>query len=56
MLYNLLPFHNDHLSVHGTNELLDIMYLNLQKKFDKVLHNKLMFMVKQLGIAENVHN
>ncbi len=32
------------------------MYLDIQKAFDKVPHNKLMFKVKQLGIAGNVHN
>ncbi len=32
------------------------MYLDFQKAFEKVPHNKLMFKVKQLGINGKVHN
>ncbi len=34
---------------------LDIVYLHFLKTFDKVLYNKFMFKVKQLGIEGNVH-
>ncbi len=34
----------------------DFVYLDSQKAFDKVPHNKLMFKVKYLGINGKVHN
>ena len=55
-LSNLLTFYNDLFSAHDITRSLDIVYLDFQKAFDKVPHNKLMFKVKQLGIAGNVHN
>ncbi len=55
-LFNLLTFYNDLLHPHGNTKSLDIVYLAFQKAFDKVLHNKLMFKVKQLGINGEVHD
>ncbi len=54
-LYNFLTFYNDLFSVHDITRSLDIVYLDFQKAFHKVPH-KLMFNVKQLEIASNVHN
>ncbi len=48
--------YNDLFSVHDITRSLDIVYLDFEKAFNKVPHNKLMFKVKQLGIASNVHN
>ncbi len=52
----MTTFYNDLFSVHDITRSLDIVYLDFQKAFDKVPHNKLMFKVKHLGIAGNVHN
>ncbi len=41
---------------HNITRSLDIVYLDFQKAFDKVPHNKLMFKVKQLGIDGTVCN
>ena len=53
-LSNLLTFYNDLFSAHDITRSLDIVYLDFQKAFDKVPHNKLMFKVKQLGIDGNI--
>ncbi len=55
-LSNLLTFYDDLSHAHDITRSLDIVYLDFQKGFDKVPHNKLMFKVKQLGIDGNVHN
>ncbi len=52
----MLTFYNDLLHAHENTEPLDIVYLDFQKAFDKVPHNKLMFKVKQLEIKGKVHN
>ncbi len=39
-----------------TLKYLGIVYLDFQKVFDKVPHNKLMFKVKQLGLNGKVYN
>ncbi len=54
-LSNLLTICNDLVLAHITRSL-DIVYLDFQKAFDKVLHNELMFKLKQLLIDGNVHN
>ena len=54
-LSNLLTFYNDLFFAHDASRSLDIVYLDFQKAFDKVPHNKLMFKIKQLGIDGNVH-
>ncbi len=54
-LSNFLTFYNDLFSAHDITRSLGIVYLDFQKAFDKVPH-KLMFKVKQFGIAGNVHN
>ncbi len=51
-----LTFYNDLFLAHDITRSLDIAYLDFQKVFDKVPHNKSMFKVKQLGIDCNVHN
>ena len=55
-LSNLLTFYNDLFAAHDINRALDIVFLDFQKAFDKVPHDKLMFKVKQLRIDGNVHN
>ncbi len=55
-LSNLVTFYNDLFHAHDNTKSLDIVYLDFQKAFGKVLHNKLMFKVKQLGINGKVHN
>ncbi len=55
-LTNMLTFYNDFFNIHDISRYLDILYLDFQWAFDKVPHNKLVFKVKQLGIAGNVHN
>ncbi len=52
----MLSSYSDLFTVHDVSRSLDIVYLDFQKAFDKVPHNKLMFKVKQPGIAGNVHN
>ncbi len=53
-LSDLLTFHNDLFNVHDISRSIDIVYLDFQKAFDKVSHNKLMFKVRQLGIVGNL--
>ncbi len=55
-LSNFLTFYNDLFTVHDISRSLDIVYIDFQKAFDKVPHNKLMFNVEQLGIVGKVHN
>ncbi len=52
----MLTFYNDLFHTHDIIKSLDIVYLDFQKPFDKVPHNKLMLKVKQLGIDGTVHN
>ncbi len=52
----MLTFYNDLFFVHDITRSFDIVYLDFQKAFDKVPHSKLMFKIKELGIAGNVHN
>ncbi len=52
----MLTFYNDLFSAHDITRSLDIVHLDFQKAFDKVPQSKLMFKIKQLGIASNVHN
>ncbi len=54
-LSNLLTFYNDLFFIHDITRSLDIVYLDFEKAFDKVPHDKLVFKVKKLGIAGNVH-
>ncbi len=54
-LSNLLTFYNDLFHAHDITRSLDIVYLDFQKVFHKVPHNKLMVKVKQLGIDGTVH-
>ncbi len=52
----LLTLYNDLFTVHDISTSLDVVYLDFQKAFDKVPHDKLMFKVKQHAIAGNVYN
>ncbi len=54
-LSNLLTFYNDLISVHDITRSLDFVHLDFQRVFHKVPHSKLMFQIKQFGIAGNVH-
>ncbi len=49
-------FYNDLFLAHDTTRSLNVVYLEFQKVFDKVPHNKLMFKVKQLGIDGTLCN
>ncbi len=55
-LSNLLMFYNDLFHAQENTKSSDIVYLDFQKAFDEVPHNKLMFKVKQLRINGKVHN
>ncbi len=55
-LSNLLSFYNELFLAHDTTRSLHIVYLDFQKAFDKVPHNKLMFKVKQLEIDSTLWN
>ncbi len=54
-LSNLLTFYYDLFTVHDISRSLDIVYLDFEKTFGKVPHNKSMFKFKQVGNAGNVH-
>ncbi len=49
-------FYKDFLHAHNNIRSLDIVYHDFQKVFDKIIHSKLMFKVKQLWINGKVHN
>ena len=53
-LTNLIEFYNKLFHQHDTTKSLDILYLDFQKAFDKVPHDKLMLKVKSLGITGNI--
>ncbi|MCP3679103.1 MAG: reverse transcriptase family protein [Gammaproteobacteria bacterium] len=54
-LTNLLEFYNKLFHIHDQTKTLDIIYLDFQKAFDKVPHNKLLTKVKALGIIGNIY-
>ncbi len=49
-----MTFYNYLFFTYDNTGSLDIVYLNSQKEFDKVSHNKLMFSVNQLWTDGNV--
>ena len=53
-LTNLIEFYHKLFHEHDRTKALDIIYLDFQKAFDKVPHDKLMMKVKSLGINGNV--
>ena len=53
-LTNLIEFYHKLLLQHDTTKALDVIYLDFQKAFDKVPHDKLMQKVKALGISGNI--
>ena len=55
-LTNLIEFYNKLLHQHDSKKSLDIIYLDFQKAFDKVPHDKLMIKVRALGISGNIGN
>ena len=52
-LTNLLEFYNKLFHLHDETKSLDIIYLDFQKAFDKVPHEKLLLKVEALGITGN---
>lgn len=50
-LTNLLEFYNTLFSLHDVSKSLDIVYLDFQKAFDKVPHDKLIQKIKAIGIT-----
>ncbi|MCP4269647.1 MAG: hypothetical protein GY777_29425, partial [Candidatus Brocadiaceae bacterium] len=55
-LSNLLEFYNSLFSLHDATKTLDIIYLDFQKAFDKVPHNKLIHKIRAIGITGNTLN
>ena len=47
-------FSNDMFSIYDKTRAVDVLYLDFQKAFDKVPHDKLMMKVRALGIIEEV--
>ena len=54
-LTNLLDFYNDVFSLHDECGSVDVVYLDFQKAFDKVPHNRLLNKVHAHGIRGNIH-
>ena len=54
-LTNLLEFYNKLFHLHDKAKSLDIIYLDFQKAFDKVPHEKLLLKTEALGITGNIH-
>lgn len=50
-LSNLLTFYNELFAVYDITKSLDIVYLDFQKAFDKVPHDKLLLKLKEIGIG-----
>ena len=55
-LTNLLEFYHKLFNYHDNTKAIDVIYLDFQKAFDKVPHDKLMIKVKALGIKGNIGN
>ncbi len=50
-----MTFNNDLFSDYDVTKSLDIVYLDFQKAFNKVLHHKLLYKLKQRGIDGQVN-
>ena len=55
-LTNLLEFYHKLFSIHDKTKALDIIFLDFQKAFDKVPHDKLLIKIRALGINGNIGN
>ena len=53
-LTNLLDFFNEVYSLYVNTTAVDIIYLDIQKAFDKVPHKQLLSKVKAHGITESL--
>ena len=53
-LSNLLEFFHNMFSIYDDSRAIDILYLDFQKAFDKVPHDRLMCKVRALGIIGEV--
>ena len=53
-LTNLLEFYHNLFNTHDNTKAIDIIFLDFQKAFDKVPHDKLMLKIKALGINGNI--
>ena len=53
-LTNLVEFFEIITCAVDSGELVDVVYLDLQKAFDKVLHKRLLHKIKVRGFTDNV--
>jgi hypothetical protein len=53
-LTNLLDFFGDVISTYDECKAVDVVYLDFQKAFDKVPHQRLLLKIQSLGIGGNV--
>ena len=53
-LSNLVDFFHNMFSIYDSSRAIDILYLDFQKAFDKVPHDKLMIKVRALGIVGEI--
>ena len=54
-LTNLLDFFNDVYNMYDDTGSVDVIYLDFQKAFDKVPHNRLLDKVRAHGVSGNIH-
>ena len=55
-LTNLLDFYNDVFNIFDETKAVDIIYLDFQKAFDKVPHQRLLKKIKTHGITGKIHS
>ena len=53
-LTNLLDFYNDVFNIYEETKAIDIIYLDFQKAFDKVLHKHLLKKLESHGMSGNI--
>ena len=54
-LTNLLDFYNEVYSMYDDTRSVDVIYLDFQKAFDKVPHNRLLSKIHNHGIRGSIH-
>ena len=55
-LTNLLDFYNDVVNIFDETKAVDVIYLDFQKAFDKVPHQRLLSKIKTHGITGKIHS